>query len=223
MNDLILYLQKSYYYYHKRWSYKLNDDSSEFSKTSFKRTSSTCILSRLITNVHMCKSLQTHRHTQICKGPFQTTSSWSTKHWRYHTGPYKHEHWNRMERLLWHSPCVASYCMSLVLKSHPLRHFSTLTPHTLPLQAESSAAPFPSRFSFTHATATCCKELPTATLTISKSNWVREIHFGFFLFFPRWSARQLLWWWDTKTALAANAHMSGKIIEFVFASVCVRV
>lgn len=37
---------------------------------------------------------------------------------------------------------------------------------------------------------------------------LREIHFGFslFFFFLQRSERQLLWWWDTKTALAANVH-----------------
>lgn len=33
--------------------------------------------------------------------------------------------------------------------------------------------------------------------------------------------RQLLWWWDTKTALAANVHMSGKSMELVSMCKCV--
>lgn len=35
---------------------------------------------------------------------------------------------------------------------------------------------------FTHTTLTHCEDLPSATLTISESNWVREIHFGFSFF-----------------------------------------
>lgn len=103
-----------------------------------------------------------------------------------------------------------------------------LPPRTLPrfhthkalfICTKSSAARLPvqTRFLFTHGTLTCCKDPATATLTISESNWVREILFLFF--FPACAFRQLLWWWDTKTVLAANVHMSGKSTEVVF--VCV--
>ncbi len=120
--------------------------------------------------------------------------------------------------------CGIIYCMSLVLRSHSTTPPEFHITQPLSLHTKSSAARLPLQacllFTDTCATLTCCEELPTATLTISKSNWVREIHFGFFLF-SRCCVRQLLWWWDTKTALAANVHMSGKSSEVVFESVCV--
>lgn len=87
---------------------------------------------------------------------------------------------NRMERLFWHSPCAASYTVYPSFWKVTLYNtFSNLTSHT-PFSLHTK---WRCCLLFTHTTPTCCEKLPTATLTISKSNWVREIHLGFFLFF----------------------------------------
>lgn len=172
-------------------------------------------LSHYITSTCAKASRHTYTHTQ------QT---------EMHT--YNHVHSRAKMRTdyssqFWHSPYVASYTVYpsfwkvTLYNTLRISHHILVSLHTKP---STTRLPLQACSLFTHTVLTCCEELPTATLTISKSNWVREIHFGFFLFF-RCSVRQLLWWWDTKTALAANVHMSGKSTEVVFLSmsVCIYV
>lgn len=160
--------------------------------------------------IHMCRLTHTIHST---KRDDLAHNTW------YNTQIYKRRQrlfdTHHVQHYIVYSPCPDMSHLSMADHSHPF---------LLLLFFESFAAylPLPSYISFTHArtSLTCCTEQSIAALTISKSKWVREIHFGFFLFSPRCSARQLLWWWDTKTALAADVHVSGKIIEFVCVCVC---
>lgn len=105
--------------------------------------------------------------------------------------------------------CSIIYCLSHALKVTRYNTFQNFTSHTSFLFSPSHLQPacLYKPVSCRQTPLTCCEQLPTATLTISKSNWEKfTLAFPFFFFFLQRSERQLLWWWDTKTALAANVH-----------------
>lgn len=134
----------------------------------------------------------------------------------------------RSQPLFQHSPCAAWYSLNPVLNRHekplPSVTHPLFAPWCLWLICSTPASSDPPHtHTLTHSAHWhTARSYQPLLLTVSKSNWVKEIHFGFF-FSPRCSVRQLLWWWDTKTTPSANVHMGGKITEFMFVMVCVCV
>lgn len=80
--------------------------------------------------------------------------------------------------------CGITNYLVQILKSHAPQHLLDFTCQPFSRHIKSSAACLPVQACslFTHTTLTHCEDLPSATLTISESNWVREIHFGFSFF-----------------------------------------
>lgn len=153
-----------------------------------------CILSRFLSPSHYVTSTcaiatrLTHIHTLHF-----SQLNYSARGFKYnklrHIHTNMHTHVQDREQnaaaVLTLTMCGIVRRVSLVLESHTLQRPPNFTSHTLFfLHPKSSAARshLQACLLFTHTTRTSCEELQTATLTISKSNWVREIHFGFFLF-----------------------------------------
>lgn len=174
----------------------------------------------VITDIHMCKSLQTRRHTQRYKGQLhnEAQSVWDTT--QEHTNMSTETEWSGCfdtHHVRHHTVCPSFWKVTLYDTSRLSHHtpFPFKPSHLQPPCHHASRSHTP-QWRAAKSRRLLLSPSP------SQTEW-GKFTLAFFLFFPRWSVRQLLWWWDTKTALAANAHMSGKIIEFVFASVCVSV
>lgn len=88
--------------------------------------------------------------------------------------------WYRQQPFL-HSPCTASYYPLLSQRYHSATSLLGFLQPSLLICSPLASTSLPP--AHTHTPLTFYEELPTATLTVSKSNWVREIHFVFFLFF----------------------------------------
>lgn len=140
----------------------------------------------------MCKKLPTHTHTHTDSLYFRQLNYFADgwyiiKQTHINVYTYMQGCKQNTAAVVTLTICGIIYCISLVLTSHTLQHLPDFTSHTLLLFRLSHPLPAchykPASSSHTHTTVTCCEELPSATLTISKSDWVREIHFGFFLFF----------------------------------------
>lgn len=78
---------------------------------------------------------------------------------------------------------ITNYLVQM-LKSHAAQHLLNSHDRPFSLHIKSSVARLPVQACslFTHTTLTHCEDLPSATLTITEWNWVREIHFGFSFF-----------------------------------------
>lgn len=159
----------------------------------------------VITNIHMCKrQLMKHNAFEI---PHRNTQTWVLKQ-------------NGAAALTLTMCGIILY----VPRSEVMLYDTSRLSHHIPFPFKPSHLQNPCHHaSRSHTPQRCAAKSRRLLLSPSPSQTEWGKFTLAFSFFSRWSVRQLLWWWDTKTALAANAHMSGKIIEFVFASVCVCV